>query len=96
MSQNAAKMGQNAAGKMKPFVDRNFGFGMKALRKYPELLPLTIMCGIGYAVGFAYMGFGLVAKADVRINPWEKVARSERTDVSNMTKVCDCFYYMEC
>ena len=30
-------MSQNAAGKMKPFVDNNFGFGMRALKRYPEV-----------------------------------------------------------
>jgi len=30
-------MSQNAAQKMKPFVDKNFGFGMKALKRYPEV-----------------------------------------------------------
>lgn len=62
------------------FPDKPFGFGMKAMKKFPELIPLVSILGFACSMAAAYIGYSLYQKSDVivtknsRVNhPWERV-----------------------
>ncbi|KAL5019813.1 hypothetical protein ScPMuIL_002705 [Solemya velum] len=54
-------------------------FGLKALKRYPELLPIVFCVSVPVIGGLIYIGYGLATKSDVRINKsgktpdWENV-----------------------
>lgn len=61
------------------FTPRRFGFGLKALKRYPELIPLVSILGMACSAATAYMVYSVYQKPDVRLNkhselpPWERV-----------------------
>ncbi|KAK6166795.1 hypothetical protein SNE40_023415 [Patella caerulea] len=66
------------------FTGKTFGFGMVAMKKFPELIPLVGFISAAVIGCGAYMAYALITKPDVRINksselpPWERVAPTER------------------
>ncbi|XP_046334928.1 normal mucosa of esophagus-specific gene 1 protein-like [Haliotis cracherodii] len=60
-----------------------FGFGMRAFKRFPELIPLCVIIGGACVGACSFMGYALYTKPDVRINksdavpPWEKVRATE-------------------
>lgn len=62
---------------------KTFGFGMRAFKKFPELIPLAAIISTACAGAAFFMGYALVTKPDVRINksselpPWERVGATE-------------------
>jgi hypothetical protein len=58
---------------------RTFGFGLVALKKFPELIPLVSILGVACAGATFYTIYSVTTKTDVVVNkgqevpPWEKV-----------------------
>lgn len=62
---------------------RTFGFGMRAFKKFPELVPLAAIISTACLGAATFVGYSLVTKPDVRIvksselPPWERVQPTE-------------------
>jgi len=62
---------------------KTFGFGLRAFKKAPELLPLVAIVSIPCALASVYVGYALATKQDVVIDktkeipPWERVESTE-------------------
>ncbi|BFZ25784.1 hypothetical protein BsWGS_28822 [Bradybaena similaris] len=46
---------------------RSFGFGLKALKRYPELLPLVGIISAACIGGTSFIFYSLATKPDVRV-----------------------------
>ncbi|XP_076439226.1 normal mucosa of esophagus-specific gene 1 protein-like [Babylonia areolata] len=68
--------------KMEKF-QRPFGFGLRAFKKFPELIPLAAIISTACLGAASFVGYALVTKPDVRVNksselpPWERVKPTE-------------------
>lgn len=60
-------------------AEKTYGFGLKAFKKFPELIPLATAIGFAVAMGASYSAYSLYQKSDVRLRksselpPWERV-----------------------
>ncbi|KAK7095746.1 normal mucosa of esophagus-specific gene 1 protein-like isoform X2 [Littorina saxatilis] len=74
---------------------RAFGFGMRAFKKFPELIPLAAIIGAACVGAAGFVTYALTTKPDVRINksselpPWERV----RPDESRKMRVVKASVY---
>ncbi|PVD36559.1 hypothetical protein C0Q70_03544 [Pomacea canaliculata] len=65
-------------------AQQRFGFGMRAFKKFPELIPLATIISTACVGACCFMAYALATKPDVRVvksselPPWEKVAPTER------------------
>lgn len=62
---------------------RRFGFGLRAFKKFPELIPLAAIISTACVGAASFMAYALATKPDVRVNkssdlpPWERVKATE-------------------
>ncbi|XP_076354720.1 normal mucosa of esophagus-specific gene 1 protein-like isoform X2 [Tachypleus tridentatus] len=58
---------------------KSFGFGLRAFKKFPEILPLVTILGTACLGTVAFAFYSLYQKSDVIVNkrkefpPWERV-----------------------
>ncbi|XP_066967719.1 uncharacterized protein [Macrobrachium rosenbergii] len=65
---------------------KSFGFGLKALKRYPEIIPLITIMGVATVGVSAFSLYALFKKTDVQINRSD-FARWETIDVNKPQKV---------
>ncbi|XP_042860949.1 uncharacterized protein LOC122246437 isoform X1 [Penaeus japonicus] len=65
---------------------KSYGFGLKALKKFPEVLPLVSIMGVATVGVGAFCLYALFEKTDVKINRSE-LARWDTIDVNQPQKV---------
>jgi hypothetical protein len=76
-----------AVGKNIPSSDhklhQNIGFGLKGLKRFPELIPVTFFACLGGGMAVGAIAYSMYKKSDVKINrsndsiPWEHVDASK-------------------
>lgn len=64
---------------------KTFGFGLKAFKTYPELIPVVSICSVAVMMATCMTLHALRKKTDVRIlrgnnkpAPWEEIAPTEK------------------
>ncbi|XP_014666213.1 PREDICTED: normal mucosa of esophagus-specific gene 1 protein-like [Priapulus caudatus] len=61
---------------------KTFGFGLRAMKKHPEIIPVTVILGIACTGAIAYPIYSLFFKTDVTIDG----GRTARWDSVNPEK----------
>lgn len=64
---------------------KSFAFGFKAMKKYPELLPLVTIMGVAVAGVAGFSIYSLFAKIDVQLDKSD-AARWETIDLNKPSK----------
>ncbi|XP_064106082.1 uncharacterized protein LOC135215408 [Macrobrachium nipponense] len=64
---------------------KSYGFGVKAFKRYPEIIPLVTIMGIATVGVSAFSLYALFKKTDVQINRSD-LARWETIDVNKPQK----------
>jgi hypothetical protein len=70
---------------------RTFGFGLGALKKYPELVPLVGIIGGACVMASAFVCYAVATKPDVRVvksrgPAWEDVRATESRKMIDLNK----------
>ncbi|XP_063587175.1 normal mucosa of esophagus-specific gene 1 protein-like isoform X2 [Penaeus indicus] len=65
---------------------KSYGFGLKALKKFPEVLPLVSIMGVATVGVSAFCLYALFEKTDVKINRSD-LARWDKIDVNQPQKL---------
>lgn len=65
---------------------KSYGFGLKALKKFPEVLPLVSIMGVATVGVSAFCLYALFEKTDVQINRTD-LARWDKIDVNQPQKL---------
>ncbi|KAK7497757.1 hypothetical protein BaRGS_00010891 [Batillaria attramentaria] len=81
-----------AAGHAPQVQLRTFGFGLRAFKRFPELIPLAAIISTTCVGAVSFMGYALATKPDVRLNknsslpPWERVKPTEKRKIFVMNQ----------
>lgn len=71
---------------------RTFGFGLKAFKRFPELIPLAVIMGTTSTMATAFVIYSLKTKPDVRVMgrnvemPYELVKPTESRKMININQ----------
>jgi len=67
---------------------QSFGFGFRALKKFPELWPLAVIIGGACGLGTGYSLYSITTKTDVVVKKgperWENVDQSKNPKLINI------------
>jgi hypothetical protein len=66
---------------------RSLGWGFKGLKRYPELIPVSMFLALGCAMAAGMIGYAAWQKPDVKLNKWDKTEPWEKVDPTKAQKL---------